>query len=119
MIPKTVTPQPRIGNPPPRTVETTSGLLNSIGLDNDGLESFVDKHLPYLKALPTAVIANIAGHDVDEFEAMASVLDESEGLAGIELNISCPNVSGVSISERTHSWPVKWSGGCVDGRPFR
>ena len=94
VIPKTVTPQPRIGNPPPRTVETTSGLLNSIGLDNDGLESFVDKHLPYLKALPTAVIANIAGHDVDEFEAMASVLDESEGLAGIELNISCPNVSG-------------------------
>ena len=94
VIPKTVTPQPRIGNPPPRTVETTSGLLNSIGLDNDGLESFVDKHLPYLKDLPTSVIANIAGHDVDEFEAMASVLEASEGLAGIELNISCPNVSG-------------------------
>lgn len=94
VIPKTVTPHPRIGNPPPRTVETTAGLLNSIGLDNDGLNSFVEKHLPYLRELPTAVIANIAGHDVDEFEAMASVLESTEGLAGIELNISCPNVSG-------------------------
>jgi dihydroorotate dehydrogenase (NAD+) catalytic subunit len=94
VIPKTVTLEPRIGNPPPRTVETTSGLLNSIGLDNDGLESFVENHLPYLSELPTSVIANIAGHDVSEFESMASVLESTEGLAGIELNISCPNVSG-------------------------
>ena len=94
VIPKTITPRPRIGNPPPRTVETVSGLLNSIGLDNDGLDSFVAEHLPYLLELPTAVIANIAGHDVEEFEAMASVLETTEGLAGIELNISCPNVSG-------------------------
>ena len=94
LIPKTITLEPRIGNSPPRTVETTSGLLNSIGLDNDGLESFVDIHLPYLSELPTSVIANIAGHDVSEFESMASVLESTEGLAGIELNISCPNVSG-------------------------
>src|SRR5262245_45891312 len=61
IIPKTVTRQPRIGNPPPRTVETPSGMLNSIGLDNDGLDYFMSHHLPYLRTLPTAIIANIAG----------------------------------------------------------
>jgi dihydroorotate dehydrogenase (NAD+) catalytic subunit len=94
IIPKTITPSPRIGNPPPRTVETPSGLLNSIGLDNDGLDAFLAKHLDYLTSLGTAVIANIAGHDRDEFLRMAEKLDACSGLAGIELNISCPNVSG-------------------------
>lgn len=94
IIPKTVTPVPRIGNPPPRTVETPSGMLNSIGLDNDGLETFIEKHLPYLLSLGTATIANIAGRTIDEFASMAARLDEFHQLAGIELNISCPNVSG-------------------------
>lgn len=94
IIPKTITPQPRIGNPPPRTVETPSGLLNSIGLDNDGLDAFIAGHLEYLLTLGTAVIANIAGHDRDEFVRMAARLDSCPGLAGLELNISCPNVSG-------------------------
>jgi dihydroorotate dehydrogenase (NAD+) catalytic subunit len=94
IIPKTVTPEPRIGNPPPRTVETPSGLLNSIGLDNDGLETFIAQHLDYLAGLGTAVIANIAGHDRDEFLSMAERLDQCSGLTGIELNVSCPNVSG-------------------------
>jgi dihydroorotate dehydrogenase (NAD+) catalytic subunit len=94
IIPKTITPAPRIGNPPPRTVETPSGLLNSIGLDNDGLDAFLAKHLDYLLGLGTAIIANIAGHDRDEFLRMAETLDTCAGLAGIELNISCPNVSG-------------------------
>jgi dihydroorotate dehydrogenase (NAD+) catalytic subunit len=94
IIPKTITPQPRIGNPPPRTVETASGLLNSIGLDNDGLDAFIAKHLDYLLGLGTKVIANIAGHDRDEFVQMAARLDQCPGLAGLELNISCPNVSG-------------------------
>ena len=94
IIPKTVTAQPRIGNPPPRTVETSSGLLNSIGLDNDGLDVFLTKHLDYLLSLGTAVIANIAGHDRDEFVQMAATLDKCEGLAAVELNISCPNVAG-------------------------
>jgi dihydroorotate dehydrogenase (NAD+) catalytic subunit len=94
IIPKTITPSPRIGNPPPRTFETPSGLLNSIGLDNDGLDVFLAKHLDYLLGLGTAVIANIAGHDRDEFLKMAERLDACPGLAGIELNISCPNVSG-------------------------
>ena len=101
IIPKTVTREPRIGNPPPRTVETASGMLNSIGLDNDGIDTFIEKHLPYLLRLPTAVIANIAGTSVDDFASMAERLvpfaSENLGLralAGVELNISCPNVSG-------------------------
>jgi dihydroorotate dehydrogenase (subfamily 1) family protein len=94
IIPKTVTPTPRIGNPPPRTVETPSGMLNSIGLDNDGIDTFISKHLPYLLSLDAPVLANIAGRTIDDFAVMAGRLDAFPGLAGIELNISCPNVSG-------------------------
>ena len=94
IIPKTITPQPRAGNPTPRTVETPSGMLNSIGLDNDGLETFIDKHLQYLLTLGTAVIANIAGRNTGEFVRMAARLGQFPQLAAIELNISCPNVSG-------------------------
>jgi len=94
IVPKTITPLPRLGNPPPRTVETASGMLNSIGLDNDGLEQFIDKHLRHLLSLETAIIANIAGRNTEDFVQMAARLDEIEGLAALELNISCPNVSG-------------------------
>src|ERR671935_307868 len=61
VIPKTVTRLPRAGNPPPRTVETPSGMLNAIGLDNDGIEYFIAHHLPYLRTLSAPIIANIAG----------------------------------------------------------
>ena len=61
ILPKTITQQPRPGNPPPRTVETTGGMLNSIGLDNDGIEAFLERQLPYLASLGTAVIVSIAG----------------------------------------------------------
>jgi dihydroorotate dehydrogenase (NAD+) catalytic subunit len=95
VIPKTVTNAPRAGNTPPRTVETPSGMLNAIGLDNDGLEHFLGHHLPYLRTLPTAVIGNIAGKTEDEFVEMAArVSEKGQGLAGLELNLSCPNVSG-------------------------
>lgn len=94
IIPKTITPQPRAGNPPPRTVETASGMLNSIGLDNDGLDTFIAKHVDYLLSLGTSIIANIAGKNVDEFVMMAERLGRFDRLAGLELNISCPNVSG-------------------------
>jgi len=94
IIPKTVTRQPRAGNAPPRTVETPSGMLNAIGLDNDGIEHFVRQHLPYLRTLPTAVLANIAGKTIDEFFEMAAMLAAEPGLAGLELNLSCPNVAG-------------------------
>jgi dihydroorotate dehydrogenase (NAD+) catalytic subunit len=94
IIPKTVTPLPRIGNPPPRTVETAGGMLNSIGLDNDGLDAFLTKHLPSLLKLGTSVIVNIAGRTADEFVTMARRLDEVPQIAALELNISCPNVTG-------------------------
>jgi dihydroorotate dehydrogenase (NAD+) catalytic subunit len=94
IIPKTVTAKLRIGNPPPRTIETPSGLLNAIGLDNDGIDHFLEHHLPYLRELPTAVIGNVAGETEDEFVELAATIVAKGGLAGVELNLSCPNVSG-------------------------
>ncbi len=94
IIPKTVTPGPRAGNPPPRTVETPSGMLNSIGLDNDGIDYFIAHHLPYLGTLPTAIIANIAGANAQEFVDLAARLSPERGIAALELNLSCPNVAG-------------------------
>ncbi len=98
VVPKTITLQPRIGNPPPRIVETPSGMLNSIGLDNDGLDHFLKVHLPFLRTVPTQVIVNIAGKTAEEFALMAERLAEANalagGIAGLELNLSCPNVAG-------------------------
>jgi dihydroorotate dehydrogenase (NAD+) catalytic subunit len=94
IIPKTVTRQPRAGNKPPRTIETASGMLNAIGLDNDGIEHFITHHLPYLRDLPTAIIANIAGKTEAEFIDMAQLIGRERGLAALELNLSCPNVAG-------------------------
>ena len=94
IIPKTVTRHARAGNNPPRTVETACGMLNAIGLDNDGIEHFLHHHLPYLRTLPTAILANIAGENEDDFVEMAAMLGREPGLAGVELNLSCPNVAG-------------------------
>lgn len=94
IVPKTVTVSPRIGNRPPRTIEAAAGMLNAIGLDNDGIDHFISHHLPYLRTLPTAILGNIAGKTVDEFFEMAKKLGRESGLAGLELNLSCPNVSG-------------------------
>jgi dihydroorotate dehydrogenase (NAD+) catalytic subunit len=93
VIPKTVTARPRAGNATPRTVETPSGLLNAIGLDNDGIDHFRTHHLPYLRTVGTAIVANIAGEDEDQFVAMAEAIGEESGLDALELNVSCPNVS--------------------------
>lgn len=94
ILPKTITKEPRPGNKPSRTVETTAGLLNSIGLDNDGIGEFVLNHLPYLHRLATPVIVSIAGRTHDEYVEMAARLDDEPGVAALELNISCPNVTG-------------------------
>jgi dihydroorotate dehydrogenase (NAD+) catalytic subunit len=93
ILPKTITSQPRAGNAPWRTIETTGGMLNSIGLDNDGLEAFIEHHLPYLGSLGTPILVSIAGCDYEDFVAMAARLDGLAGIAALELNISCPNVS--------------------------
>jgi dihydroorotate dehydrogenase (NAD+) catalytic subunit len=94
ILPKTITQEPRPGNRPPRTVETTGGMLNSIGLDNDGIESFIERQLPYLVSLGTAVIVSIAGRTSEEYVRMAARLDGADGIGALELNLSCPNVAG-------------------------
>jgi dihydroorotate dehydrogenase (NAD+) catalytic subunit len=94
VIPKTITAEPRVGNPPWRTVETAAGLLNSIGLDNDGVEAFIAHHLPYLQRIGTRLIVSIAGRTPAEYVRLAAVLQEAGGIDALELNISCPNVTG-------------------------
>ena len=94
IVPKTITQELRKGNAPWRTVETAAGMLNSIGLDNDGIDAFIEHHLPYLAQQRTAIVVSIAGRTHDEFVAMATQLSEEEAVAAVELNISCPNVSG-------------------------
>ena len=98
VVPKTITLSPRIGNHPWRTVETAAGLLNSIGLDNDGVVAFVEKQLPWLVACGAPVIVSIAGATTEEFVLLAKHLEGVPGIAALELNISCPNVShGVDL----------------------
>jgi dihydroorotate dehydrogenase (NAD+) catalytic subunit len=94
ILPKTVTRQPRTGNPPWRTIETPAGMLNSIGLDNDGIDAFIEHHLPYLASVGAPIVVSIAGRTAEEFVEMASQLGAASGAAAIELNVSCPNVSG-------------------------
>lgn len=94
ILPKTITLQPRAGNAPWRTVETSSGLLNSIGLDNDGVDAFISGHLQYLRKLDTAIVVSIAGRSCDEFVELARRIEAAGGASALELNVSCPNVSG-------------------------
>ncbi|MGL6193867.1 MAG: dihydroorotate dehydrogenase [Thermoguttaceae bacterium] len=104
IVPKTVTVLPRPGNPPPRTVETASGLLNSIGLDNDGIDEFLEKKLPVLCSYGPPVFLSIAAKKIDEAQVFGEKIDTAQnssaasngtsGIAAIELNVSCPNVSG-------------------------
>jgi len=98
IVPKTITPLPRKGNVPWRTVETASGLLNSIGLDNDGVDAFLEKQLPFLAGCGAPVIVSIAGANAAEFVGLARRLEGVAGIAALELNVSCPNVShGVDL----------------------
>ncbi len=93
IVPKTITPAPRVGNVPWRTVETTAGLLNSIGLDNDGLDAFLEFHLPYLASQSCPLIVSIAAASTREYAEMSASITAAGGAAAIELNISCPNVA--------------------------
>src|SRR5512139_4103477 len=79
------------GNPPPRLVETASGMLNAIGLQNIGIERFIKEKLPFLKTYDTSVIVNFFGDSVEEYETAAAMLSSQEGIHGLEMNISCPN----------------------------
>lgn len=93
IITKSISLKPREGNPPPRIVETPSGMLNSIGLQNDGLEAFLKDRLLYLSKFDTPVIANIAGETVQEFVELAKTLSKEPKIKALEINISCPNVA--------------------------
>jgi dihydroorotate dehydrogenase (NAD+) catalytic subunit len=93
IVPKTITPLPRKGNVPWRTVETSAGLLNSIGLDNDGVEAFLERQLPFLASSGAPVIVSVAGATLDDFVMLARRLDGVAGIAALDLNVSCPNVS--------------------------
>ena len=91
IVSKSLSLMPREGNPPARLAETPGGLLNSIGLQNIGVQAFLDDKLPLLRQHDVAVIANIFGETVEEFGELARRIDGAEGVAAIELNISCPN----------------------------
>ena len=92
IVTKTITLKPRQGNPMPRVCETSSGMLNAIGLQNDGVEDFIDEKLPYLAKIGVPIIVSISGDNVKEFCELAQRLDKEKDVDGIELNISCPNV---------------------------
>ena len=93
IVTKSITRQPREGNPPPRIVETASGMINSIGLSNIGVEKYIKKLLPIYEGLSTKIIMNIAGTDIQEYvEIMEMVESVSSAIAGYEINISCPNI---------------------------
>jgi dihydroorotate dehydrogenase (NAD+) catalytic subunit len=92
LVVKGISLKPRAGNPPPRIWETSGGMLNSIGLQNVGLQVFLEEKLPWLRTLDVPVVVNIFGNTVDEYGELAAALDGQEGVAALEINISCPNV---------------------------
>lgn len=99
IVTKSVTLEPRQGHPPPRVVETPSGMLNAIGLQNVGVDAFIKEKLPYLRKLGTRVIVNIAGSSINEYVEVARRLERKRGIDALEVNISCPNVrmGGIEI----------------------
>jgi len=94
LVVKTITRLPRAGNPPPRVVETPAGMLTAIGLQNVGIEAFIREKLPFLRGLEPPLIVNVAGESVEDFRDLTKRISDQEGVAGVELNISCPNVAG-------------------------
>ena len=92
LIVKGISLERRVGNPPHRIMETPCGMLNSIGLENVGVRSFVDDKLPFLKKFDVPVIVNIFGETVEEYSRVAEILSNAGGVHGLEVNISCPNV---------------------------
>jgi len=98
IIVKGLSLKPSYGNPPPRVVETSCGMLNAIGLENIGIEAFVKKKIPFLKTFDTPLFVNIYGKQIDEYAELASIIDSIEKIEGIEINISCPNVKAGGIA---------------------
>jgi len=89
---KSTSREPRLGNPTPRIVETPSGILNAIGLQNGGIDNFIAEKLPFLRQFDVPVIVNLVGYEVGDYVYLAERLTEADGVHGLEINISCPNV---------------------------
>lgn len=98
IVTKSLSLNPRKGNPPPRIAETPSGMLNSIGLANIGVRRFIEEKLPFLRTVATSVIANIAAGSLEEYCRVLTLLEAEEGIAGYEINVSCPNVKEGGLS---------------------
>lgn len=94
VVTKSVTTQCRAGNPPPRICETASGMLNSIGIMNPGVDGFLAEIMPAFSRIPCARVVNVAGESAEDFETLVARFDAVDGCDAIELNVSCPNVSG-------------------------
>ncbi len=103
IITKSIGAQPRLGNPSPRLFETPAGLLNSIGLQNVGVHSFIQEKLPFLRAQRVPLLVNVAGRTIEEYEEVVRTLEAHEGILGYELNFSCPNVKegGLEFSQKS------------------
>jgi dihydroorotate dehydrogenase (NAD+) catalytic subunit len=100
-VSKTITPEPRVGNEPQRIWETPAGMINSIGLPNKGLDGFLAEDLPQLAQLPVPLIVSVMATGHDEFARLVKGVGESDEVAAIELNVSCPNVhSGLIVGEQ-------------------
>jgi dihydroorotate dehydrogenase (NAD+) catalytic subunit len=100
-VSKTITPEPRAGNPPPRLFETPSGMVNSIGLPNKGLAGFLDQDLPELAELPVPLVVSVMATDREGFSRLVGAVGARDEVAAIELNVSCPNVkSGLIVGEQ-------------------
>lgn len=95
---KGISLKPRAGNPPPRIAETPSGMLNAVGLQNDGVETFITSKLPLLPYGETAIIANIYASTVEEFGELSAILNVHSAIAALEINVSCPNVAAGGIA---------------------
>ncbi len=92
VVVKGISLTPRAGNPPPRIVETPCGMLNAIGLQNVGVKGFIEEKMTYLRTINVPVIVNILGDTVEEYSEITRMLADTEGIAALEVNISCPNV---------------------------
>jgi dihydroorotate dehydrogenase (NAD+) catalytic subunit len=92
IVPKTVTLHPQVGNPPVRIFETPSGMINAIGIENPGIDVFITQKLPALKKTGVPLIISILGHDEEQFVGIMEKLNAQEGIAAVELNLSCPNL---------------------------
>ncbi len=97
LVTKGISPKPRFGNPAPRIYETAAGMLNSIGLENVGVEGFASDKLPYLRTCGTKVLVNFFGTTFDEYVGCGEALGKLDGIDGLEMNVSCPNIKAGGI----------------------